>query len=218
MDDLRKTAIGQLRDAGFADPSEQAIQSRLRTLLEQKGPQVAEPGRDRRGAPKLLSPFSKTLALIQTFCQGKVHEVDRRRMQKRKGRVESESPNEIPYYFAAIPDDYVDHFARYLPASATPVLLVLWRYSKQKMQTWVSLKTICEKAGLSRNTVRRDLNLLAECKIVVREPAGGRDFSGRVIRKEQGDKYWLNWPVAWDRDKARDLEWRNRCGDKSVDK
>jgi hypothetical protein len=24
---------------------------------------------------------------------------------------------EVPYYFAALPDEYVDHFARYLPVS-----------------------------------------------------------------------------------------------------
>jgi hypothetical protein len=218
VEELRRTAVEELHSAGYAEPSEQAIQSRLQTLLAQRGLALRNLRKSKTKMSGLLGSFSRGLALIQTFCQGKVHKADQRQAAKRKGIPEPERPGEIPYYFAAIPDDYVDHFARYLPVSATSVLLTLWRYSKMKMQTWVSLKTLCVKTHLSRNTVRRDLRLLAECKIVIKEFAGGKDFNGDVIDKGQGDKYWLNWPAAWDREKAKGLDWRSRGVDKSVDK
>lgn len=215
---LRALAIRDLKEHGYIDPSERAIHSRLNTLAEKEGLKLPGPPARGRTVPRLASTFSSGLGRLQRFFQRQAYKASDRIRQKRKGKAHQRRDNEIPYYFTPIPDDYVDHFARYLPATVTVVLLVLWRYAKPHMQTWISLRTICEKSGVSRNTVRMALRLLGECKIVIRENAGGKDFGGKVIKKEQGDKYRLNWPAAWDRKKAKELEGRNRRGDKPVDK
>jgi predicted AAA+ superfamily ATPase len=93
------------------------------------------------------------------------------------------------------------------------VLWVLWRYAKGKMQTWVSQATLSRKMSTSINTVKRDLKLLEECKIIYRTYASGNDFKGNPIRKKQGYKFRLNLPLAWDLERAMSLKWK-RAGRK----
>ncbi len=143
IQELRKTVVEQFKEAGFEDPSEQAIQSRLQTLLDQQGLHLQKPRKRQVRLPSLRSTFSKGLAFVQTFCQGKAHEAEQRQAEKRKGIPDPDRPNEIPYYFAAIPDDYMNHFARYLPPSATVVLRVLWRDAEMETRVWRSLTSRC---------------------------------------------------------------------------
>ena len=206
--ELRALAVGDLIEAGYRDPSEQAVQSRLRTLAVER--HLLLPGTSvRRTATTGASPgFSPGLALVQDFCQEQAHEADRRNQAKRRSRSTAKSAGKIPYYFAAIPDDYIDQFARYLPPSAGLLVWILYRYAKLDKETWVSQDTLIAKAGVCENTLKRDIQLLIECKVIQRAVAGGTDFAGNPINKTQGYKYWLNKPIAWDRERVTLIRWR----------
>jgi hypothetical protein len=208
IEELRRLAILDLEGAGYTSPPEQAIVSRLNTLAAEK--HLLLPGQVTpvKAVRRATDKFSPGLALIQGFCQEESHKADARASKKRKGQPDPKDPSKVPCFFAALPDEYIDHFAKYLPASADLALWVLWRYSKTQMQTWVSQDTIREKSGVSENTIKRDLGLLRECNIVLRTYAGGRDFAGNLIRKSQGYKYRINCPLAWDRERVKQLKWK----------
>jgi hypothetical protein len=208
VEELRRLAVLDLEAAGFSSPGEGAIASRLKTLAAEKHLLIPGHVAPDKAIRRATDEFSPGLALIQGFCQEESHKADTRTRRKRKGRTDPKDPSKLPYFFAALPDEYIDHFARYLPASAALTLWVLWRYSKIQMQTWVSQGTICKKSGVSENTIKRDLGLLRECNIVVRTYAGGRDFKGHVIGKSQGYKYRIKCPVAWDYERVKTLEWK----------
>jgi hypothetical protein len=209
---LEVLAAQQLEEAGFEHPPEKAVQSRVKTLARDRGLSLPGVPEANGRSHSQISEYSPGLALVQGVCQQGAHQADLRTRVKRQGTCEVQGEGAVPYYFAALPDEYVDHFARYLPASAALVLWTLWRYSKAGMQTWVSQETLCEKSGLSENTVKRDLSLLRECNIVARACAGGRDFRGNEIKKRHGFKYHLTWPVAWDREIVKKLRWRKSTG------
>lgn len=207
--DLEALARQQLEEAGFARPSEKAVQTRVATLARDQG--MKSPGahgvasESQRVDPK----YSPSLGVVQAICQQAAHQSELRARTKRQGTCEVQGEGKLPYYFAALPDEYVDCFMRYLPDSAGVLLWALWRYSKSKMQTWVSQKTLCKTTGSSLNTVKRDLRLLQDCNIIARAPAGGQDFHGKEIKKRQGFKYHLTLPVAWDRAMAENLQRRH---------
>jgi hypothetical protein len=215
---LREIAIHEFEEIGLANPQERAIESRVRTLAEEKmrqRPRKAD--QSHPVGPSSGRGFAGGLAQFQGFCQEQAHKEDKRIEQKREGRAEKRRDREIPYFFAPLPDLYVDRFAKHLPASAGIVLWVLWRYAKSDMQTWISQATLSGKTGTSINTVKRDLELLEECKIIYRTYASGNDFKGNPIRKRQGYKFRLNPPLAWDLERAKSLEWKragrkNNCG------
>jgi hypothetical protein len=206
---LREIAIHEFAELGLVDPSEQAIESRVKTLAgEEKRRPRREAAQSHAIGASSSQAFGGGLAHFQGFCQEQAHKEDKRIEQKRKGKAEKRRDGEIPYYFAPLPDIYVDRFAEYLPASAGIVLWVLWRYAKANMQTWISQATLGRKTGTSINTVKRDLNLLEECKIICRTYASGNDFKGNPIRKKQGYKFRLNPPLAWNLERAKSLKWK----------
>jgi hypothetical protein len=206
---LRKIALRELKEVGLEDPSELAISIRVRTLSGGDGEaRTGKSSNPSHGEQRSNHGKSDELARFQEFGQRQMHTEETRISDKRKGEAEEPTDGHVPYYFAALPDEYIDHFAPHLPTSAALVLWILWRYAKQDMQTWVSQKTLSRKSGISENTVKRDLNLLRECNIVTRTYAGGRDFKGNSIRKTRGYKYRLTPPVAWGQTRARELEWR----------
>ncbi|MFH1313979.1 MAG: helix-turn-helix domain-containing protein [Candidatus Eisenbacteria bacterium] len=212
MEDLRGLAIRDLTEAGFENPSEQAIQSRLGTLLQGNNVHPPEPSQSKRVPPKSRSRCSPGLALVQDFCQKQGHKADLRVSAKRRGEPVDHPEGRVPYYFAPLPDDYIDHFARFLPPSAGLIVWALFRYAKTDMQTWVSQDTLVMKTGVCENTLKRDMRLLIECKVVQRGPAGGTDFDGNPIRKLHGYKYRLNMPLAWDKERVRHVSWRKSGG------
>jgi hypothetical protein len=203
IEELRDLAVRDLITAGLSDPPEQAIQSRLNTLASQRQLLLPNPSARGEAAAGTSSRFFPGLALVQTFCQEQARQADLRTQAKRQNRSTAEVPGKIPYYFAAVPDDYVDHFARYLPPTASLLVLILYRYAKVDMETWVSQDTLVNKAGVCENTLKRDMGLLIKCKVIQRVRAGGIDFRGNPINKTQGYKYRLNAPLAWDRKQVR---------------
>jgi hypothetical protein len=208
MEELRHLAALDLEGAGYTDPPEIAIESRLKTLAGERRLLLPDT-LDREDATSGTSTdFSPGLALVQDFCQEQAHKAEHRDQAKRRGHIVPQSDGKIPYYFAPVPDEYVDHFARYLPPSAGLIVWILYRYAKMDMQTWVSQDTLFEKAGVCENTLKRDIGLLIKCKVVQRAPAGGTDFEGNPIHKTQGYKYRLNAPIAWDAEQVKLIRWR----------
>lgn len=206
---LREIAIHEFEEIGLVNPPEQAIESRVRTLAEEKTrrrPRKAD--QSHPVGPSSEQGFAGSLAQFQGFCQEQAHKEDKRIEKKREGEAEKRRDGEIPHFFAPLPDLYIDRFAEYLPASAGTVLWVLWRYAKSDMQTWISQATLSRKTSTSINTVKRDLRLLEECKIIYRTYASGYDFKGNPIRKKQGYKFRLNPTLAWDLERAKSLEWK----------
>lgn len=226
IEEIRRLAVKELESADFEQPSEQAIQSRLRTLADKRRLLLPGTRAHDTATPRVSDTFSPGLALVQDFCQEQAHKAEHRNQAKRHGHIVPHSDGKIPYYFAPVPDEYVDHFARYLPPSAGLIVWILYRYAKMDLQTWVSQDTLFEKAGVCENTLKRDIRLLIKCKVVQRAPAGGTDFEGNPIRKTQGYKYRLNAPLAWDAERVTRIRWRKprqgrkrkKGGDTGVDK